>query len=176
MVVFLEIPQWSSLCVGCGEGNGHPLQCSCLENPVDRGAWWAAVHGVAQSWTWQKRLSMHACIGEGNGNPLQYSCLENPGDRGAWGAAVYGVAQSQTRLKRFSSSSSSMPRLSLYFLFQECFTRMPFSSSPLLGHSQTTPLYTLYCSPLQQIFRDSQFSLSSKLSPCTWPSRPTIIF
>ena len=32
-----------------GEGNGNPLQYSCLENPVDRGAWWAAVHGVAQS-------------------------------------------------------------------------------------------------------------------------------
>ena len=32
-----------------GEGNGSPLQCSCLENPVDRGAWWAAVSGVAQS-------------------------------------------------------------------------------------------------------------------------------
>ena len=34
-----------------GEGNGNPLQYSCLENPMDRGAWWAAVHGVAESWT-----------------------------------------------------------------------------------------------------------------------------
>ena len=34
-----------------GEGNGNPLQCSCLENPRDRGACWAAVYGVAQSWT-----------------------------------------------------------------------------------------------------------------------------
>ena len=34
-----------------GEGNGHPLQYSCLENPMDGGAWWAAVHGVAKSWT-----------------------------------------------------------------------------------------------------------------------------
>ena len=34
-----------------GEGNGTPLQYSCLENPMDRGAWWAAVHGVAGSWT-----------------------------------------------------------------------------------------------------------------------------
>ena len=40
-----------------GEGNGNPLQCSCLENPRDRGAWWAAVYGVAQSWTWLKWLS-----------------------------------------------------------------------------------------------------------------------
>ena len=40
-----------------GEGNGNPLKCSCLENPRDRGAWWAAVYGVAQSRTQLKRLS-----------------------------------------------------------------------------------------------------------------------
>ena len=40
-----------------GEGNGNPLQCSCLENPRDWGAWWAAVYGVAQSQTWLKWLS-----------------------------------------------------------------------------------------------------------------------
>ena len=40
-----------------GEGNGNPLQCSCLENPRDGGAWWAAVSGVTQSWTRLKRLS-----------------------------------------------------------------------------------------------------------------------
>ena len=40
-----------------GEGNGNPLQCSCLENPRDGGAWWAAVCGVAQSRTQLKRLS-----------------------------------------------------------------------------------------------------------------------
>ena len=40
-----------------GEGNGNPLQCSCLENARDSGAWWAAVYGVAQSWTQLKRLS-----------------------------------------------------------------------------------------------------------------------
>ena len=40
-----------------GEGNGNPLQCSCLEDPRDRGTWWAAVYGVAQSQTRLKRLS-----------------------------------------------------------------------------------------------------------------------
>ena len=40
-----------------GEGNGNLLQCSCLENPRDGGAWWAAVYGVAQSRTRLKRLS-----------------------------------------------------------------------------------------------------------------------
>jgi len=44
--------------VSCiGEGNGNPLQCSCLENPRDGGAWWAAVYGVAQSRTRLKQLS-----------------------------------------------------------------------------------------------------------------------
>ena len=77
-----------------GEGNGNPLQYSCLENPVDRGAWWAAVYGVTQSRTRLKRLSLHTCIEGENGNPLQYSCLENSVDSGAWWAAVYGIAQS----------------------------------------------------------------------------------
>ena len=77
------------------EGYGTPLQYSCLENPMDGGAWWAAVHGVAKSWT---RLSnfpftfhFHALEKE-----IQCSCLENPSDVGAWWAVVYGVTQSQT--------------------------------------------------------------------------------
>ena len=48
-----------------GEGNGNPLQYSCLENPRDRGAWWAAVYGVAQSRTRLKRLSSN----------ILYSCF-----------------------------------------------------------------------------------------------------
>ena len=47
--------QFSLSCIG--EGNGNPLQCSCLENPRDGGAWWAAVYGVAQSRTQLMRLS-----------------------------------------------------------------------------------------------------------------------
>jgi len=46
---------FSHSCIG--EGNGNPLQCSCLENPRDGGVWWAAVYGVAQSQTRLKRLS-----------------------------------------------------------------------------------------------------------------------
>ena len=104
----------------------HPLQCSCLENPRDGGAWWAAVYGVAQNRTQLEQLSSSsnnngsvgkesACNagdigdarlipglgrapGEGNGNPLQYSCLENPMDRRAWQATVQRVAKSPTRL------------------------------------------------------------------------------
>ena len=77
-----------------GEGNGTPLQYSCLENPMDGGAWWAAVHGVAKS---QTRLSdftftfhFHA-LEKDMAAPLFCSCLENPRDVGAWWAAVYGL-------------------------------------------------------------------------------------
>ena len=44
-----------------GEGNGNPLQYSCLENPMDGGAWWAAIYGVAQSRTRLKQLSSSSC-------------------------------------------------------------------------------------------------------------------
>ena len=88
-----------------------PLQYSCLENPMDGGAWWAAVHGVAKSRT---RLSnftftvhFHALEKEmvTHSSVLAWR-IPGPGEPG--GAAVYGVAQSQTRLKQLSSSSSSM--------------------------------------------------------------------
>ena len=67
-----------------GEGNGNPLQCSCLENPRDGGAWWAAVYGVAQGWTRLKRLnsisSSRYCEAEMNINGilryLQLKCYE----------------------------------------------------------------------------------------------------
>ena len=83
----------------CGEGNGTPLQYSCLENPLDGVAWKAVVHGVAKSRTQLSDFTFTfslSCVGEGNGNPLQCSCLENPRDGGAWWAAVYGATQSQT--------------------------------------------------------------------------------
>ena len=84
--------------VGFREGNGTPLQYSCLEKPMDGGAWQAAVHGVVKSWTrlsdftftfhfpaLEKEMATHSC-----------SCLKNPRDGGAWWVAVYGVTQSRT--------------------------------------------------------------------------------
>ena len=53
-----------------GEGNGNPLQCSCLENPRDGGAWWAAVYGVTQSWTRLKRLSSSSSDNTQKGEPV----------------------------------------------------------------------------------------------------------
>ena len=61
-----------------GEGNGNPLQCSCLENPGDSGAWWAAVYGVAQSQTRLKQLcssSSMTCIFLMCNNKPPFMCL-----------------------------------------------------------------------------------------------------
>ena len=56
-----QLPVHFSLsCIG--EGNGNPLQCSCLENPRDRGAWWAGVYGVAQSRTQLKQLNSYRLL------------------------------------------------------------------------------------------------------------------
>jgi len=73
-----------------GEGNGNPLQCSCLENPRDGGAWWAAVFGVTQSQTRLKRLSSSSsmCV-------AAKSCptLCNPMDCSLPGSLVHGILQ-----------------------------------------------------------------------------------
>ena len=81
----------TSLTAVFGGGNGNPLQYSCLENPMDGGAWWAVAHEVAKSQTQLSDFTFHfslSRIGEGNGNLLQCSCLENPRDGGAWWAAI----------------------------------------------------------------------------------------
>ena len=45
-----------------GGRHGNPLQCSCLENPMDRGVWWVTVHGVTKNWTQLRWLSMHSFL------------------------------------------------------------------------------------------------------------------
>ena len=86
-----------------GEGSGTPLEYSCLEIPMDGGAWWAAVHGVAKNRTrlsnftftfhfvaLEKKMATHSSV----------LAWRIPGTGEAWWAAVYGVTQSQTRLKQ----------------------------------------------------------------------------
>ena len=95
-----------------GEGNGTPLQYSCLENPMDGGAWWAAVHGVAKSRTrlsnfpftfhfhaLEKKMATHSSV-------LVWRILgmAEPG-----GLPSMGSHRVCTRLKRLSSSSSNSP-------------------------------------------------------------------
>ena len=68
---------------------------------MDRGAWWATVHGVAKSQTQLKQLSTTAqarreSYGEGNGSPLQRSCLENPREGSLVGCRLWGRTESDT--------------------------------------------------------------------------------
>ena len=53
------IPGWERF---PGEGNGNPLQYSCLESPMDRGSWWATVHGAAKSWTRLNNYTLYIYI------------------------------------------------------------------------------------------------------------------
>ena len=93
----------------CREGNGTPLQYSCLENPMGRGAWWAAVHGVAKS-----RTQLNDFAFTFHFHPLEKEMATHSNvlawrisGTGEPGAAVSGVTQRRTRLKRLSSSSSN---------------------------------------------------------------------
>ena len=90
-----------------GGGHGNPLQYSCLENPRDRGAWWAAVlgsHRVSHDWATSLFIFMHWR------RKWQLTLMFLPEESQGRGSLVgcrLGVAQSQTRLKQLSSSSSS---------------------------------------------------------------------
>ena len=94
----------------CGEGNGTALQYSCLENPIFGGAWWAAVHGVTESWTLLSDFTFtfhfHA-LEEEMATHSSVLAWRIPG-MGEPGGLLSMVAQSWTRLKRLSSSSIYM--------------------------------------------------------------------
>ena len=84
-----------------GEGNGNPLQCSCLENPRDGGAWRTAVYGVAQSQTRLKRLSSSSVLRESKANLYKmlvtqsYPTLFNPMDYRPPGSSAHGILQAR---------------------------------------------------------------------------------
>ena len=78
---------------------GTPLQYSCLENPMDGGAWWAAVHGVAKSRTRLSDFTFHFhALEKEMATHSRALAWRIPGTGEPAGAAVYGVAQSRTRL------------------------------------------------------------------------------
>ena len=100
------MPFWAESMLVMSVSYSNPLRYSCLENPKDGGAWWAAVLGSLRvGHNWATSLSLFSFLHwRRKWEPLQCSCLETPRDGGAWWAAISGVAQSQTRLKRLSSS------------------------------------------------------------------------
>ena len=145
-----------------GEGNGTPLQSSCLENPMDRGTWWAAVHGVAKSWTrlrdftftfhshaLEKEMATHSSI----------LAWRIPGMRQPDGLPSLGLHRGRQRKKRLSSSS-----------------RTPFtppSPSPSPRSSQwTSPGHPVSCiGPGMVIyFTDDNIHISMLFSQITPPS------
>ena len=81
----------TSLSLSCiGEGNGNPLQCSCLENPRDGGAWWAASFGVALSLTRLKRLSSSSSrMKDRNLRERWYSKVGDPYYTETWDYSTY---------------------------------------------------------------------------------------
>ena len=103
-----------------GEGNGNPLQHSCLENPRDGGAWWAAVYGVTQSRT---QLSDFTFTFHFNALEKKMATRSSvlawkiPGTGEPGRLPSYGVAQNQTRLKRLSRLSSIPKRASGFPFF-----------------------------------------------------------
>ena len=103
-----------------GEGNGNPLQCSCLQNPRERGAWWAAVYGVTQSQTWLKWLS---------GSSSSSDLKTNP----------FFVHSSPTSAAEFEESESSGGRGARYLQF--------FKGPMMCDHSCPTLFNRMDCSP-----------------------------
>ena len=90
-----------------GEGNGNPLQCSCLENPVARGAWRAAIYGISQSQTRLKWLSMHACIEEWQPTPI-FLPGESQGQRSLVGCHLWGRRESDTDWSDLAAAATEM--------------------------------------------------------------------
>ena len=130
------------------QGNGTPLQYSCLENPMDGGAWWAAVHGVAESWT---RLSnftftfhFHA-LGKERATHSSVIAWRIPGTGEPGGLLSMGVPQSRTQLKRLSSSSSSSEKSMVYRVYKTC-KQWSQEPNPSLSDSMFRALSTVsYC-------------------------------
>ena len=119
-----------------GEGNGNPLQYSCLENPRDGGAWWAAIYGVAQSWTRLKWLSSSSssrpvgCPGSLNISPTHVLLISDTPLADSWVILTSGLilsVQAQLCLTLGDSMDGSPPApLSMRFSRQEYWRGLPF--------------------------------------------------
>ena len=97
-----ELVHFDFLLSCIGKGNGNPLQCSCLENPRDGAAWWAAVHGVAQSRTRLKQLSSSSSTGDPDAAALVQSLSVSPLGFPSWSLcpAGYGLWTAAANLNK----------------------------------------------------------------------------
>ena len=136
---FQSLPISLSVKQNIGEGNGNPLQCSCLENPMDGGAWWAAVHGVTKSRTWlsdftftfhfhalEKEMATHSSViawripgmGEPGGLPSVGSHRVGYNWSNLAAAAAWTDCKSKKKNQCFEKLSSLILRNSESFLAQ----------------------------------------------------------
>ena len=127
--------QFSLSCIG--EGNGNPLQCSCLENPRDWGAWWAAVSGVAQSRTRLKQLSSSST-----------QCIKIKKTLPVGIQTSIDQFQEQSRIKLFPRKYSFVTRHHYFgwsFLFV-CLTTQQIFSEKKPNYVQSFELGNVWCS------------------------------
>ena len=114
---------WATSLSCIGKGNGNPLQCSCLENPRDGGAWWAAVCGVAQSRTRLTRLSSSS-------SSSPYLCSSRCSCSGSYHSNIYGCAHAWSAASVVSDSAAPwtvalQAPLSIGFPRQEYWSGLP---------------------------------------------------
>ena len=91
----LKATEYTSSQEYIGEGSGTPLQYYCLENPMDRGAWWAAVHGVAKSWTRLSDFTFTHWRRKGSPTPV-FLPGESQGQQSLVGCALWGRTELDT--------------------------------------------------------------------------------
>ena len=130
-----------------GEGNGHPLQCSCLKNPRDRGAWWAAICGVAQSWTRLKHLSSSS-------SSMLHTCLS------VYAICAYLLNCAQLFVTPWTVAHQAP--LSMEFSRQKYMSGLPFPSPRDFLDPRNKPK-----SPVSSALTDEFFITCHLLSPCT---------
>ena len=121
-----------------GRGNGNPLQWSCQENPMDRGARQAIVHGVAKEWDTTEQLNNNKIYSQSHSvqcsaQSLQsHPTLRNPMDRNPPGSSVHGILQARILewVAMISSRGSSQSRVQIHISCVSCFAGRFFTTEP----------------------------------------------